>query len=637
MAACSECERYCLEARRHHRQTKNNYPPQNPFLAPATRFSSGTYTLTRRHSGRLDRVSNIPPLALRSSGASLFALPVSLRSALFLAATLPFTSVPIVHAQGTGTRHQHTMASESSPDLHAPSQKPMLARHREQDNASGQPPQTRGPYFPLGYKEGFSQWWTSLAPAVTEHKVLSYVPYLQRPPTHTQTGSAPPSVKGMKLGDDERPTSDVVRTTSITDPYGPRQWNSEQVQLSGKSRSLNEFSVTRTEESVDNNLVMLHGYGAGLGFFYKNFEGLSRQPNWKLYALDMLGMGRSSRPSFKIHAKEKEDKIKEAESWFVDALEEWRIKRGIEKMTLLGHSLGGYMAVAYALKYPGHLNKLILASPVGIPEDPYAVNEDLPEPGDSRMQNEFAQPQDESINGANAPDNNNFLNARSKAQAAEQKNKPPPRKLPKWLVTLWDANVSPFSIVRYAGPLGPRLVSGWTSRRFSQMPPEEAQALHDYSYSLFRQRGSGEYALAYILAPGAFARSPLIRRIQGVGRQYLEQHPSPTPDDAASSPLPVSKVRETGVPVVLMYGEHDWMDVAGGHAAMEKLNAEKRKALANASEEERARENGHAKVTMIRKAGHHVYLDGWEQFNEEMLEEMKDVEKRQARLKALKK
>lgn len=624
-----------VQAIRHNRQRKTLKTRSCPLRVTPRLFA--TYTSTRRHSGRPDRTPNIPPLALRSSGASLFALPVSLRSALFLAATLPFTSVPIVHAQGLGARHQHTMASESSPDLHAPSQKPMLARHREQDGASGQAQaQSKGAYFPLSYKEGFSQWWTSLAPAVTEHKVLSYVPYLQRPPTHTQTGSAPPSVKGMKLGD-ERSASDVVRTTSITDPYGPRQWNSEQVQLSGKSRSLNEFSVSRTEESVDNNLVMLHGYGAGLGFFYKNFEGLSRQPNWKLYALDMLGMGRSSRPSFKIHAKEKEDKIKEAESWFVDALEEWRIKRGIEKMTLLGHSLGGYMAVAYALKYPGHLNKLILASPVGIPEDPYAVNEDLPEPGDSRMQNEFSQTQGESIGGANAPDNNNFLNARSKAEAAEQKSKPPPRKMPKWLVTLWDANVSPFSIVRFAGPLGPRLVSGWTSRRFSQMPPDEAQALHDYSYSLFRQRGSGEYALAYILAPGAFARSPLIRRIQGVGRQYMEQHPSPTPDDAAGSPLPVSKVRETGVPVVLMYGEHDWMDVAGGHAAMEKLNAEKRKALANASEEERARENGHAKVTMIRKAGHHVYLDGWEQFNEEMLEEMKDVEKRQQRLKALEK
>ena len=38
---------------------------------------------------------------------------------------------------------------------------------------------------------------------------------------------------------------------------------------------------------------------------------------------------------------------------------------------------------------------------------------------------------------------------------------------------------------------------------------------------------------------------------------------------------------------------------------------------------------------MIRKAGHHVYLDGWEQFNKEMQDEMKDVEKRQKRLRAL--
>jgi len=592
-----------------------------------------TYNTTHRHSTWRVLPSNILPLStLRSTSASLLALPVSLRSVLFLAATLPLSSV---HAHGAGQRHQHTMASESSPDLHASSQKPMLARHRDQDDSStSAQPQNKG-YFPLGYKDGFSQWWTSLAPAVTENKVLSFVPYLQRPPTHTQTGSAPPSVKGMQMDGDERSPNDIVRTTSINDPYGPRQWNSELVQLAGKARALNEFSVVRPEESVDNNLVMLHGYGAGLGFFYKNFEGLSRRPNWKLYALDLLGMGRSSRPAFKINAKEKEDKIKEAESWFVDALEEWRIKRGIEKMTLLGHSLGGYMAVAYALKYPGHLNKLILASPVGIPEDPYAVNEDLPEPGQSSMQNEFTQTQDESIEGANAPDNNNFLNARSKAQAAQEKSKPPPRKMPKWLVTLWDANVSPFSIVRYAGPLGPRLVSGWTSRRFSHLPPDEAQALHDYSYSLFRQRGSGEYVLAYVLAPGAFARSPLIRRIQGVGRQYLEPHRSPTPDDAANTPLPVAKVRETGVPVVLMYGEHDWMDVAGGHAAMEKMLAEQRKALANATPEEKARENGHAKVTMIRKAGHHVYLDGWEQFNKEMQDEMKDVEKRQKRLRAL--
>jgi cardiolipin-specific phospholipase len=468
----------------------------------------------------------------------------------------------------------------------------------------------------LGYKEGFSQWWTGLSPAVTEHRVLSFIPFLQSPPTHTQTGSAPPSVtpSTADLTDDEDHRARPVTSNSITDPHGPRRWNSKLVQLSGKGRALNEFSVERLGEDVENNLVMLHGYGAGLGFFYKNFEALSRKPGWKVYALDMLGMGRSSRPPFKIHAKDRQGKITEAENWFIDALEEWRKERNLEKFTLLGHSLGGYMATAYALKYPGRLNKLILASPVGIPEDPYAVNADMPEPGESTMQNEALQDQSVAINGAGV----------KPADA-------PRRPYPKWLTYLWDANVSPFSIVRWAGPIGPRLVSGWTSRRFSQMPQEEQQALHDYSYSLFRQRGSGEYALAYILAPGAFARSPLIRRIQGVGRQYLTPHSGPTADTDISNSN--DQPRENGLPVVLMYGEHDWMDIAGGYAAEQKIKEEKERLLKDKSREERQKDQGDAKVVIIRKAGHHVYLDGWDQFNEEMLGEMEDVERRQRKLK----
>ncbi|PPJ61386.1 hypothetical protein CBER1_10617 [Cercospora berteroae] len=509
--------------------------------------------------------------------------------------------------------------------------KPILARQRAKQEAemNGTAVPAKASYFPLGYKEAYSQWWASLTPAVTEHKVMSFIPYLQSPPTvASPSGSAPTSKNPSTMNVSDQPASSVddgsmQRTVSSRDPYGPRKWQSEMVQLRGKDRYLNEFSVERIGEKVDNNLVMLHGYGAGLGFFYKNFEGLSRLAGWKLYALDMLGMGRSSRPPFSVvKAKDREGKAREAESWFVDALEEWRVKKGIDKMTLMGHSLGGYMAVCYALKYPGHLNKLILASPVGIPEDPYAVSEKV-EPQASTMQNEFTQSQGESA-------------------SRNQQPAPPKRKMPWWLTSLWDANISPFSIVRLSGPLGPRLVSGWTSRRFAHLPEDEAQALHDYSYSLFRQRGSGEYALAHVLAPGAFARSPLIRRIQGVGRQFLEPHATPAPDGASSrdpsssaatgADAAAARVRETGVPITFMYGENDWMDVKGGHESVEKLNAEKKKALENATEKERKLENGDYKVIVTRKAGHHVYLDGYEQFNRDMLEEMRDVERRKRML-----
>ncbi|KAI4284199.1 MAG: hypothetical protein L6R38_001615 [Xanthoria sp. 2 TBL-2021] len=496
-----------------------------------------------------------------------------------------------------------------------------------------------GGFFTLGYKEGFNQWWANIPAAAAEHTVLSYIPYLRKPPTHTQTGSAPPSTNASTMSLDPSMDKEAapVKTSSLVDPYGPRQWNSQMVKLGGKNRALNEFSVERLDEAHEQNLVMLHGYGAGLGFFYKNFEGLSRVPGWTVYALDLLGMGRSSRPPFRVHAKDRQKSISEAEDWFVDALEEWRVKRNIDRFTLLGHSLGGYMAVAYALKYPGHLNKLILASPVGIPEDPYAVNAAMPDPSDSTLTNEFFQDQEATTEHSNPKipdpakttgDNNNFLNTRSTAQkqdlSGDDTTPSAPRKpLPKWLTYLWDANISPFSLVRWAGPLGPRFVSGWTSRRFSHLPPDEAQALHNYAYSLFKQRGSGEYALAYILAPGAFARSPLIRRIHGVGRQMIATNGS-----ATSSVALAQQRRENGIPVVLMYGENDWMDIAGGYAAEQKINEEKERALQSASAEEKKNDRGSAKCLIIKKAGHHVYLDGFEEFNEVMREEMMDVSKR---------
>lgn len=428
------------------------------------------------------------------------------------------------------------------------------------------------------------------------------------------------------------------------------------VELSGKNRALNEFSVERIGEEADQHLVMLHGYGAGLGFFYKNFEPLSRLKGWQLHALDLLGMGRSTRPPFRIKAKEREQAIEEAEAWFVDALEEWRVKRNIDRFTLLGHSLGGYMAVAYALKYPGRLNKLILASPVGIPEDPYAVRAEMPAPNESTMANELTQNQRNIAESASSvpptelqKGDNNILLKGSPTNSGASPDQPPRRMVPKWFAYLWDANISPFSLVRWAGPLGPRLVSGWTSRRFSHLPAEEAKALHDYSYSIFSMRGSGEYALSYILAPGAFARSPLIRRIEGVGRQYIQQNPSPasavlesakaaaatttsqstsessSTNSAPSQPPSTTSKRENGLPIIFMYGDHDWMDVKGGIAAKAKLDQEKERILQNATVEERETDNGSAKVVIIKRAGHHIYLDGWEEFNRIVLAEMEQV------------
>ena len=104
---------------------------------------------------------------------------------------------------------------------------------------------------------------------------------------------------------------------------------------------------------------MVHGFGGGLALWALNVDSLAKQRS--LYTFDLLGFGRSSRAEFSAEPEE-------AEEEFVDSIEKWREKLGLEKFVLLGHSLGGYLASSYALKYPRRVQHLILVDPWGFPE-----------------------------------------------------------------------------------------------------------------------------------------------------------------------------------------------------------------------------------------------------------------------------
>ena len=148
-------------------------------------------------------------------------------------------------------------------------------------------------------------------------------------------------------------------------------------------------STATTANSKPAPLVLLHGYANGSLYFYRNLMGLSHHFG-SIYALDMLGWGLSSRPKFdlltadddtiknndSININDDDDKVSietkrkvtSAESFFVESLESWRQHHNLPKMTLAGHSMGGYLSVAYAERYPQHVERLILISPVGVPE-----------------------------------------------------------------------------------------------------------------------------------------------------------------------------------------------------------------------------------------------------------------------------
>jgi pimeloyl-ACP methyl ester carboxylesterase len=58
------------------------------------------------------------------------------------------------------------------------------------------------------------------------------------------------------------------------------------------------------------------------------------------------------------------------EEEMVDAINQWREAHGLRQVVLAGHSFGGYLASAYALKYPEHVRHLVLVDPWGLAPKP---------------------------------------------------------------------------------------------------------------------------------------------------------------------------------------------------------------------------------------------------------------------------
>jgi cardiolipin-specific phospholipase len=119
------------------------------------------------------------------------------------------------------------------------------------------------------------------------------------------------------------------------------------------------------ENTTETPLVLLHGYMNASAYFYRNLVGLTDYYQ-SIFSLDMLGWGLSSRPSFQ---NLKDDSLETAEDFFVESLEVWRSKNNVDKMVLAGHSMGGYISVAYCERYPQHVERLLLLSPVGVPDE----------------------------------------------------------------------------------------------------------------------------------------------------------------------------------------------------------------------------------------------------------------------------
>lgn len=276
------------------------------------------------------------------------------------------------------------------------------------------------------------------------------------------------------------------------------------------------------EKTSNDNLplVMLHGMGAAVGLWLRNLEQLSS--NRVVHAFDLPGFGRSFRQrlSGKVSAEMAEEK-------FVESIESWRKSMKLEKFFLLGHSLGGYLASAYALKHPEHIKGLVLVDAWGFPHK--ASKEKLPQ-----------------------------LSMKARA-----------------VLFLYQAlNPNPLSLLRVAGPWGPSMITKFRPdliHKFSHENMKDDTIIADYVYQCNAQEPSGEMAFKCLVESLGWAQNPMIDRIGDVS---------------------------TDIPIMMIHGEDSWVD----SSICEEVRNIRSKSVVN--------------VEIIKNAGHHVYVDQPETFNE---------------------
>jgi 4,5:9,10-diseco-3-hydroxy-5,9,17-trioxoandrosta-1(10),2-diene-4-oate hydrolase len=100
-------------------------------------------------------------------------------------------------------------------------------------------------------------------------------------------------------------------------------------------------------------VILIHGLGASADIWMHNVEALAKQH--QVYALDLAGFGRSDKPGPSFSPLDYAPFLDD----FINAL-------NIERVSLIGQSLGGGIALHYAIQFPKKVDKLALVDNAGL-------------------------------------------------------------------------------------------------------------------------------------------------------------------------------------------------------------------------------------------------------------------------------
>jgi pimeloyl-ACP methyl ester carboxylesterase len=121
-----------------------------------------------------------------------------------------------------------------------------------------------------------------------------------------------------------------------------------------KLGSQRHVAVVELNPTGERTVVFLHGLGSSLKFWTYQLDAFAKA-GYRVVAFDQLGYGKSDKPAefpYTMHAMS-------------EVVDEVLGQLGIERAVLVGHSMGGEVAMATAIRFPQRVEALVLTSPAG--------------------------------------------------------------------------------------------------------------------------------------------------------------------------------------------------------------------------------------------------------------------------------
>ena len=105
-------------------------------------------------------------------------------------------------------------------------------------------------------------------------------------------------------------------------------------------------------------VVLVHGIGASIEDWIFNINALAE--HHRVYALDLVGSGHTDKPS-----------VRYSLPYLAQFVNDFMEAQGIDRANLIGNSLGGFVALQFAIQFPHRLEKLVLVSSAGLGQEVY--------------------------------------------------------------------------------------------------------------------------------------------------------------------------------------------------------------------------------------------------------------------------